>query len=182
MSAAIAYPELTTSKLSVSEVPTGSGGTFEVLDPLPEVTPDLAGASCSNNTVVHEWVPSAEAALVPTELTAICRSCPVRAACLAWAIAHQPVGYWAATTSSDRRVLLREDTTSVARADEIQDEIFDEVYPSPIHSGPGCRHWYREGCRCMECRTDRATYRQVLRSTTAKVPRCTTPGCPKEHR
>lgn len=166
----VPYSASTTSKLSGSEVPTSVGGAFGAVPVLP-------GSACSSVSTDEEWVPARETALVPTELTAICRRCPVRQACLTWAVQNRPMGYWAATTTADRARLAREDEASVARADEMQDEIFDEVYPSPMHSGPGCRHWYRRGCRCQACRADRSAYRDELRSCGPAAAGTCSRGC-----
>jgi WhiB family redox-sensing transcriptional regulator len=41
----------------------------------------------------------------------VCASCPVRAACLAWALAHPgTAGIWGGTTEDERLVLARPDT------------------------------------------------------------------------
>jgi WhiB family redox-sensing transcriptional regulator len=37
-----------------------------------------------------------------------CADCPVRGACLEWAVEHEALGYWAGTTPKQRRAMRRE--------------------------------------------------------------------------
>ena len=72
--------------------------------PLLDDLPNLEGAACTQVD---------NSAFFPTELTGqyadlayvrgICRECPVRLACLEWALEHNEVGIWAGTTEADRR-------------------------------------------------------------------------------
>lgn len=39
------------------------------------------------------------------EAKRVCRACPVREACLAWALAHGVPGVWGGTTEDERRAL-----------------------------------------------------------------------------
>lgn len=157
MQTLFAYPETTTSTQAASEVPTANGGaTDSHLD-----VPDLAGALCARTSAAAEWVPTPEARLVPTELTIICRACPVRQACLTAALARDVQGYWAATTAADRLQMNSQGLSTTAEADQIQDAVFDEEYPEHNHTGSPSLGHYNRGCRAAECRQRRAEYRML---------------------
>jgi Transcription factor WhiB len=49
------------------------------------------------------WVPRTEAAEVPPWVEQLCRRCPVRAACRQAAVASGSTGYWAASTTRQRK-------------------------------------------------------------------------------
>ncbi|HEX5266173.1 MAG TPA: WhiB family transcriptional regulator [Acidimicrobiales bacterium] len=70
---------------------------------------------------------------------AICADCPVRSACLEFAIATRQEGIWGATTTVERRVLRRrrrrQQAESVARAE--LDVGVDQARGSATRSGAG---------------------------------------------
>ena len=101
-------------------------------------------AACAGNTTI-DFFPQREARKVPAAARTLCDSCPLRDPCLAWAISFDAEGYWAGTTTLQRR---------------------GDVPPEkkPLHDGPGTASLYRRvpgrdrGCRCDECceaQTDR---------------------------
>jgi WhiB family transcriptional regulator, redox-sensing transcriptional regulator len=50
-----------------------------------------------------DWFPTEE--LFAADAKAVCRTCCVRARCLAYALAHHEYGVWGGTTERDRRAL-----------------------------------------------------------------------------
>lgn len=70
-----------------------------------------------------DWFPTDE--LSTARAKAVCRACPVKQRCLAFAIEHREYGVWGETTESDRRAMRREepsgggcDLPSAGRLDE----------------------------------------------------------------
>lgn len=60
-------------------------------------------------------------------VAAICRSCPVRATCLAYALRHREPGLWAGTTSHQRRKLRRRRCESCGGAISVEELAAHEV-------------------------------------------------------
>lgn len=118
------YPVATEDSLGAVEVPSS--------------TVPLSFGSCVDSAL--EFVPDPEPLHVPPEVAAVCAVCPVAAECLAWAIAHNEYGLWAATTR-DQRQQMASGTQEPAQ------------YLSPFHQGGvGSVHFYKQGCRCVSCR------------------------------
>jgi len=55
-------------------------------------------------TPVEWWFPEDEAKLEP-DPRHICRKCPVKADCLAWALDYERYGIWADTLAWERRII-----------------------------------------------------------------------------
>lgn len=100
-----------------------------------------------------EWVPDREKLLVPEIMAQLCRGCPGRQQCLLWALAGQEQGYWAATTTADRRRMATHGQTGVHTADWLQESARRQAIAGARHrEGEGSYFWYRRrGCRCGEC-------------------------------
>lgn len=133
----------------------------------------LASAACSTQPEQLDWVPDRERSTVPTVMAQLCRQCPVRQQCLRWALAGQEHGYWAATTSADRRTMIALGQTSVQAADSLQ-QLQQMTHHDPdaaaLHpQGQGSTYWYRRrGCRCRECQTANSTARARERAKTRR--------------
>lgn len=117
--------------------------------------------------IAAEWVPLREQALVPGPLVATCASCPLRGDCLAGAIARDEHGYWAGTTTADRRAMRSAGTTSLRAADACQTraaQALAERSAAPTHA-PGAAGYrgYRCGCRCGRCRAGNTAARGAER-------------------
>lgn len=106
------------------------------LEGRPSSAPLLVGAACAGNTQ-FDWIPAVETDTVPAGMAALCSSCPARSECLAWALSWDADGYWAGTTTAQRR--------GRGRADQ-----------PAIHDGPGSSTLYRQGCRCRGCKDAQA--------------------------
>ena len=123
--------------------------------------------------VAAEWVPLREEALVPEPLVATCASCPLRGDCLAGAIARDEHGYWAGTTTADRREMRAQGCTSLAEADACQARAAAALAarsPGPTHAlGAVGYRGYRGGCRCLGCRAGNAAARAGERRRTCPV-------------
>lgn len=74
------------------------------LDPRPWVQ-EAACAGTDQEMWWPEVMRGVEARAAERTALAICDTCPVRAACLKWAIEHEPRGIWGGTTSRQRRLL-----------------------------------------------------------------------------
>jgi hypothetical protein len=61
---------------------------------------DASRAACRGHPA--EFVPPSEPPAPPAWLVELCGGCPIRAACLAWAVEHREVGYWGGTTTRQR--------------------------------------------------------------------------------
>ncbi len=112
-----------------------------------------------------EWVPQGrERPVVPPRLAALCDGCPGRAECLAWALLSGSAGYWAGTTTADRRAMAEAKTASLDYADVLQ-EAERSRRSEPLHApGWGSAQWYRKrGCHCDECLAAAAQRRQRQR-------------------
>lgn len=74
---------------------------------LPTPAPDWSTAACAGSSA--EWVPDtdAEEARAKRRLAPICAGCPIRVACLAWAMRNREMGVWAGTTTEQRKSLRR---------------------------------------------------------------------------
>lgn len=127
----------------------------------------ISEARCATTPIELEWVPNREQRIVPEPMMALCRRCPGRASCLAWAIGTDgagEAGYWAGTTTADRDEMRASDRRDVAEADRIQRTIRTE---GALHeNGAGSDLWYRKGCTCGECRRAHAAYRRQDRQRT----------------
>jgi WhiB family transcriptional regulator, redox-sensing transcriptional regulator len=71
--------------------------------------PELPGARCAQRDQDPElWFPANGDRAAADRAKAICRSCPVRPACLEWALAaNERTGIWGGTTPNERRALRR---------------------------------------------------------------------------
>lgn len=81
--------------------PLGSGNWVQASDAaaLAAVT---ASAACRGHE--GDFFPAGgEKFEPPAWLVELCGSCPVRQACLDWAVTHREQGYWAGTTTQQRR-------------------------------------------------------------------------------
>jgi WhiB family transcriptional regulator, redox-sensing transcriptional regulator len=70
---------------------------------------DLPGARCAQRDQDPEiWFPANGDRAAAERAKAICRVCPVRSACLEWALAaNERTGIWGGTTPNERRALRR---------------------------------------------------------------------------
>lgn len=121
----------------------------------------LDSPACASSTSPDDWVPTGrERAVVPAQLATLCQACPAREECLAWAILSDSRGYWAGTTTANRRTMVQARNTSVSYADELQGSM-RSLTPEPLHAaGMGSAQWYRKrGCHCDECRAAAADRR-----------------------
>ncbi len=120
----------------------------------------IASARCATTPVDEEWVPNAEATVVPEVMAALCRRCPARSNCLQWALENAESGYWAGTTSADRAQMCETGQHDIAAADSRQEEALQRFMAGADHSaGSGSYRRYRAGCRCGECRAANAATR-----------------------
>lgn len=126
-------------------------------------------AACADR-VDLDWVPDDEDQLVPEEQLKLCLGCPARTACLGWAIATSSEGYWAGTTTADRRELEARGQVTTAAADVLRTRVAADLEAragqtqpaeAPLHEpGAGSMTWYgRHGCRCTECKRANADKR-----------------------
>lgn len=133
--------------------------------------PRITNPRCGNTARIFNWVPTTEQTVVPDDMANLCHTCTARKQCLQWALLIGTDGYWAATTTTDRHVMLRVGTTSTIYADILraanQSLLPDE--PEPKHpAGEGSFHWYRfQQCRCSECRQANAARRRAERAKAA---------------
>lgn len=113
-----------------------------------------------------EWVPDREASTVPAQLRELCLSCPLREACLAAAIDTDSEGYWAGTTTSDRRRLKRASRAVLVEVDrKVEAQLAADAEVALHEPGSGGLRWYRRGgCRCGECRRANAQNRAAQRA------------------
>ena len=113
----------------------------------------LDQARCVNtaDSDAMEWVPDVEDTIVPVQMRRLCRTCPVRAACLEWATSTNSSGYYAATTTQDRTELHKRGTVTTESADQIQHAHYAATFRYHAE-GEGSRRYYRRGCRCLQCR------------------------------
>ena len=77
--------------------------------------PELPGARCAQRDQDPElWFPANGDRATAERAKAICRICPVRSACLEWALAaNERTGIWGGTTPNDRRGLRRTDAKAL---------------------------------------------------------------------
>jgi WhiB family transcriptional regulator, redox-sensing transcriptional regulator len=77
--------------------------------------PELPGARCAQRDQDPElWFPANGDRATAERAKAICRICPVRSACLEWALAaNERTGIWGGTTPNERRVLRRTDAKAL---------------------------------------------------------------------
>jgi len=123
-----------------------------------------------------DWVPDREADVVPRLQRRLCRSCPTRSSCLTRALETRSVGYWAGTTTADRRALAGEAGPSLTELDAHQDDLARSLAAAAaadraqaLHpTGEGDLSWYRRrGCRCSECRAANSAHRAAERARAA---------------
>lgn len=67
-------------------------------------------AACGNDDDPERWFPigASEELIAARALAPICRACPVRDACLTWALDNNLAGIFAGTTTNQRRAMRRE--------------------------------------------------------------------------
>lgn len=115
-----------------------------------------------------DWVPDAENAVVPDVMRRVCGACPLQVRCLQVAVQSGSEGYWAATTTQDRRHMLEAGEVSVAAGERLQageraraaHELACDREKALHPAGEGNLWWYRRrGCRCVECRRHNADRR-----------------------
>lgn len=114
---------------------------------------------CCTDGADLDWVPAHEHPVVPPALRHLCLQCPLRQWCLDTAVATDSEGYWAGTTTADRRTLRRTGPVTVTRADTLLGESA-ALHPAGLES----RTFYRKGCRCRGCRWHHARARAQDRS------------------
>lgn len=121
----------------------------------------VEAARCATYPTDMEWVPDRERRVVPDLMVALCRRCPGREACLRWALAEDPDGYWAGTTRTDRKQMRDLQQVDVRTADQLQARARQELSAGRLHpQGDGSYWWYRRrGCRCGECKAANAATR-----------------------
>jgi hypothetical protein len=139
------YPEATASTQADTEAPQPGVS-------VSSFGSDLDAALCRRPHLRGlDWTPDQEEILVPEVLAVACQECPVRAACLRWAIANDEVGYWAASTSADRAQMSI--TDGPGDADRVRRQHLAEDLAASLHPDqPPSMWWYRAGCRCLGCR------------------------------
>lgn len=120
-----------------------------------------------------DWVPDREAPVVPRLQRRLCRSCPTRSSCLTRALETRSVGYWAGTTTADRKTLAGDAGPLLPELDARQDELArslaaaaaDDQAQALHQAGEGDLNWYRRrGCRCAECRAANTAHRAAERA------------------
>lgn len=113
----------------------------------------ISNARCSSRPGAIEWVPDRERTVVPDAMATLCRRCESRQQCLIWALGGREVGYWAATTTADRKRMSELGETSVEAADRMQRLARSAETAGALHpAGEGSYWWYRRRhCRCTEC-------------------------------
>lgn len=149
---------------------TGGGASVSYRQQFP-----IDVARCALNPIADEldWTPNREECVVPAEMMGLCRRCPGRVSCLAWALTpdihgEPQVGYWAGTTSRDRQLMLEAGLLDVAAAEQIQAEARCEATRGALHpGGEGNLSWSRRGCHCVECRRAGADKRARSRARAA---------------
>jgi len=123
-----------------------------------------------------DWVPAREGDVVPRLQRQLCRSCPTRLSCLTRAVESRSVGYWAGTTTADRRALAGDAGPSLIELDARQDKLARSLAPAAVSdraqamhpAGEGDLSWYRRrGCRCSECRAANTAHRAAERARAA---------------
>lgn len=156
MSRPIAYPSPTASTQADTEAP--AGVSVSLLSAIP------AGAACRDPRLREvEWTPAVEEIIVPDLIAEACAGCPVRGACLAWAVRQREWGYWAGSTTVDRaRIVADEDM--VAAVDRIQRAHRSEEAAIRLHPDqePSLR-WYRRGCPCRGCSRVNTAHKRTYR-------------------
>lgn len=132
-------------------------------------------AACAGRADL-DWVPDREANVVPRLQLRLCRSCPTRSSCLTRAVETHSVGYWAGTTTADRRALAGDAGPSLTELDARQGELALSLAAAAaadraqaLHpAGEGDLSWYRRrGCRCSECRAANTAHRAAERARAA---------------
>ena len=121
---------------------------------------DLRRAACVGSAARMDWVPDHEASVVPEQMRRICSGCADRLGCLQRAIGTGSEGYWAATTTADRKKLGGAGAMTIEGADAVQAELRARLaraeqqdLASALHPpGQGDLKWYRLGCHCSQCR------------------------------
>lgn len=156
------YAETTASMLPGLEAPPDEGRASESsLKDFP-----IDSARCATYPGELEWIPDQEQSVVPAPMAALCRRCPGRDSCLLWALRVGEPGYWAGTTSADRRAMVASANISTRAADNLQLQARQKYQEGALHPyGEGSFSWYRRsGCRCGECRAANAAARAAERT------------------
>lgn len=149
------YPEGTASTLDGPAVHTESCAARPVLMSHRDT---FASAACVGSP--EDFAPTREEPEVPTALRTICQRCPARHACLQIALELAATGYWAATTTRQRRNM-----TSPADPGQSPQGDLAPVREDRLHrTGQESRGWYRRGCRCRGCQNANAAQRRLERA------------------
>lgn len=124
----------------------------EVWFPEPGPLGDWVEQAACRGTDRRLWFPPVGDRVTYVAAIAVCAECPVRQACLDYAVANRiKFGVWGGLNEHRRRAL----TGSTRRPRRL----------TPLHGTPGR---YRHGCHCEECREahriEAARYRKALPS------------------
>lgn len=85
---------------------------LDELDPWPyEPAPDFPQARCGSESPEIFFMDQKDSGVyaTPAQLDSvkrICRGCPHRRDCLAWAVENRVVGIWGGTTTAERRLMV----------------------------------------------------------------------------
>lgn len=141
-------------------------------DPAASLTGMAAGSVSGRQACAGrwdlDWVPDKELDVVPDALYRLCARCPLRAACLKQSVVFDSGGYWAGTTTADRRRLTAGGALSVPAADRLRAGKHNPA-PAMHPAGAGSMRWYRRGCHCVQCRRCNAQQRSRERNTARTV-------------
>ena len=129
-----------------------------------------ASAACAGRAD-WDWVPDQEADVVPRLQRRLCRSCSTRSSCLPQALETPSVGYWASTTTADRKALTGVAGPLLVELDARQDELARSLAAAADQAqaldpaGEGDLWWFRRRrCRCAECRAANTAHRAAERA------------------
>lgn len=147
------------------------GGTASMLgDPEAHRSGD-ASVSCPDLAVPCagvdlEWVPDVEQPVVPLMQRQLCLRCPARQWCLTTAVATGSHGYWAGTTTAQRRALHQQGgPIDVAAADQAQ----AKQLPTHLPGQGSLSSYRRDRCRCHECRRYNADAKMLERARSRRT-------------
>lgn len=126
-----------------------------------QVTPTTLPSRPPCSQTTWDWVPNTEAEAVPPQFRTLCQSCPGLQTCLTKALQHDASGYWAGSTTRQRK-RVRELPTIEAMLAQISEL---NQAPVPHHEpGKGSERRYKAGCHCTECRKAHTATRRKERS------------------
>ena len=94
----------------------------------------------------------------PDTAKLVCKECPIKAVCLAWALEHKEIGVWGGTTETERWRIKYGPRTR-------------KVEPPPPIGGHGAAR-YRKGCRCDICRAANAELQRRYQATVRPETHC----------